>query len=186
MPFPPPPEDEQSLDPPADPEGVARTICLRLLERRARSRAELAEALRKRGVPDGPAGRVLDRFAEVGLIDDDALAATLAMAQHREHGLARRAVAAKLRRRGLDDQTVASALEPIDRTSERAAAQRLVARKARSLAGLPPQVQVRRLVGLLGRRGYPPGLAFEVARAAVGGGDQVDAVGADELLGDEH
>src|SRR6266498_4918200 len=45
-----PPEDEQ--DAPGDPESVARAICLRLLTQRARSRAELAEALRRRGVPD--------------------------------------------------------------------------------------------------------------------------------------
>ena len=53
-------------------------ICLRLLDQRARSRAELADALRRRGVPDDAATRVLDRFVEVGLIDDAALAAGFA------------------------------------------------------------------------------------------------------------
>src|SRR5690242_9098299 len=109
-----PPGDEAALGPPSpatpslaggpplgDPESVARTICLRLLDRRARSRAELATALRKRGVPDDAATAVLDRFAVVGLIDDAALADTLAAAQHRGRGLAGRAVAVKLRQRGI-------------------------------------------------------------------------------------
>jgi regulatory protein len=164
-----PPEDEQALGPPGDPETVARTICLRLLDQRARTRAELADALRRKGVPDEPAAAVLDRFAEVGLIDDEALAGTFALAQHRERGLARRAVAVKLRRRGLDEQVVAAALDPIDRDSEYAAARTLVAKKLRSLSGLDPQAQARRLVGLLGRRGYPAGLAHEVVREALAG-----------------
>ncbi|MEO8889125.1 MAG: regulatory protein RecX [Jatrophihabitantaceae bacterium] len=162
-----PPDDEVTLGPPGDPESVARTICLRLLDRRARTRAELADELRRKGVPDGAAGLVLDRFTDVGLIDDDALAASYALAQHRERGLAGRAVAAKLRRRGVDEQTVASALEPIDRGSEYAAAEALVRNKLRSLGGLDSLVQARRLTGLLGRRGYSPGLAHELVRAVL-------------------
>jgi regulatory protein len=148
---------------------VARAICLRLLTQRARSRAELADALARRGVPDEAATAVLDRFTEVGLIDDAALAQSLAGAQHRERGLARRAVAAKLRQRGLDDEAVGAALSGIDRDSERSRAEELVARRRRALTGLPPEVQARRLVGLLARKGYPPGLAHEVVRAELGG-----------------
>jgi regulatory protein len=175
----PPPDDAAAHDRPGDPESVARVICLRQLDRRARTRAELAETLRKRGVPDGVAGKVLDRFTEVGLIDDAALAETAASALHRERGLAGRAVAAKLRQRGVDEQTVAAAIEPIDRDSEYAAARALVGKKLRSLDGLEPAVRVRRLVGLLARRGYPPGLSYEVAREAAA----PDAFDADDMAG---
>ncbi len=135
-----------------------------MLDQRARSRVELASALVKRGVPDDAAGRVLDRFAEVGLIDDTALASTLAGAVHRERGLARRAVAAKLRQRGLDDEVVAEALTGIDSDDERRRGHELVARRRRALSGLPIPVQTRRLVGLLARKGYPSGMAFEIVR----------------------
>jgi regulatory protein len=158
-----PGDPEQSL---GDPESVARAICLRLLTQRARSRAELATALAKRGVPDDAANRVLDRFVEVGLIDDAALAAGLAQAQHRERGLARRAVAAKLRQRGLEAE-VDDALTGIDGDDERARARELVAKRCRSLTGLPPDVQARRLVGLLARKGYSSGLAYDVVREAL-------------------
>jgi regulatory protein len=158
---PPPGEPDE---PPGDPESVARAICLRLLTQRARSRGELAEALATRGVPDEAATAVLDRFTEVGLIDDAALAESLAGAQHRERGLARRAVAAKLRQRGLDDEVVGAALRQIDPDSERARARDLVARRQRALAGLPPDIQARRLVGLLARKGYGSAMAYEVVR----------------------
>jgi regulatory protein len=155
-----PGDPEQEL---GDPESVARAICLRLLTQRARSRAELAAALRKRGVPDDAAARVLDRYAEVGLIDDTALALGVAGAQHHERGLARRAVAAKLRQRGLAGE-VDTALATIDADSERDRARELVARRQRALAGLPPDVQARRLVGLLARKGYASGLAYAIVR----------------------
>ena len=158
--------DEQ--DAPGDPESVARAICLQQLTQRARSRAELATVLRRRGVPDEAARVVLDRFVEVGLIDDESLAQSLALAQHTERGLSGRAVAVKLRQRGLPDQAVESALELIDSDSEREAARRLVARKLPSLRGLPALTQTRRLVGLLARRGYSPSMAMAVVREALG------------------
>jgi regulatory protein len=157
-----PGDPEQPL---GDPVASARIICLRLLDRRARSRSELADALRKRGIPDDAAAAVLDRFADVGLLDDAALAASMAAAQHRERGLARRAVAARLRRRGLDDEVVAAAVATIDADDERARARELVRRRRRQLAGVPPEAQLRRLAGLLARKGYPAGLAYEVVRA---------------------
>jgi regulatory protein len=168
-----PPDGE--LDPPGDPESVARVICLRQLDQRARTRAELAATLRRRGVPDDAAGVVLDRLTDVGLIDDGELAAGYALAQHRERGLAGRAVAMKLRQRGIDEPTVQAAVGQIDAESEAEAARALVARKLRSLRSLDPPAQARRLVGLLARRGYPPGLAHQVVRTALAGSGLPDA-----------
>lgn len=163
------PEDDAEAGAPGDPETVARMICLRQLERRARTRAELADLLCARGVPDDAARRVLDRFTEVGLIDDAALADGYALAQHHERGLAGRAVALKLRRRGIDEDTVRAAVDQIDRDSELGAARALVQRRVRSLRGLDPQVQARRLVGLLARKGYSPSIAHQVARESLAG-----------------
>ena len=158
----------EALGPPGDPETAARTICLRLLDRRARSAVRAgAGALARRGIPDDAATRVLDRFAEVGLVDDAALADGMALAQHRERGLAGRAVAVKLRQRGLAEPDVQAAVAQIDADSERAAAQRLVERKLRSMRGLEPAVAARRLVGLLARKGYPSGVAYDVVRRAL-------------------
>lgn len=168
--------------PPGDPEDVARKVCLRMLERRARSRAELAGALAKKGVPDEAATRVLDRFVEVGLLDDATLAHAIAGSQHRERGLARRAVAMKLRQRGFDDEVVGEALTEIDGDDERRRAAELVARRHRSLAGLPIEVRTRRLVGLLGRKGYPPALAWEIVRAELSGDGVDDAAPDSDVL----
>jgi regulatory protein len=164
-----PPEDVLEL--PGDPESVARTICLRALTQRARTRAELAGLLSRRGVPAEAAAHVLDRFTEVGLIDDAALAENFAAGAHLERGLSRRAVAAKLRGRGVDEPVVQAAVDQIDADSEYAAARAIAVRRLRSLDGLEPQVQARRVASALGRRGYPPALAFRVVKDVI---DELD------------
>jgi regulatory protein len=169
-PAPPPDED----DGPSDPESVARAICLQALTQRARTRAELESRLRKRGVPDNAAHAVLTRLTEVGLIDDAVLADGFAQAAHLERGLSARAVAIKLRQRGVAESDVQAAVSRIDSVSERGAALALAERKLHSLAGLDPQVQLRRLVNLLARRGYSPGLAYSITREVL----------ADDRLGD--
>jgi regulatory protein len=155
---------EDVLDEPGDPESVARTICLQALTQRARTRAELAALLIRRGVPSAAARTVLDRFVEVGLIDDSALAESFAAAAHGERGLSRRAVAAKLRQRGIDESDIEAATAQIDASSEYAAARALAEKRRRSLSGLDRAVQARRLVALLARRGYGPSLAYRVTR----------------------
>ena len=151
-------------DAPENPDEVARQILLRRLTDQPRSRTELAQALAKRHVPEEVATRVLDRFTEVGLIDDAAFAKAWVASRQRGRGLARRALAAELHRKGIDRETAGQALETIDPDDEAEAARRLVRRKLPSLARQERAVAQRRLVGLLARRGYAAGLAVAVVR----------------------
>ena len=158
---------EPSEVPDADPESVARRILLDQLTGQARSRQELAEKLAKRLVPDEIAERLLDRFEEVGLIDDAAFARLWVESRQSGKGLARRALAQELRRKGVDDDIAREALDELEPEQEREAARRLVRRKLPSMSRLDEPVKVRRLVGMLARKGYSPGLAFDVVRAAL-------------------
>ncbi len=143
---------------------MARAIALRLLTSAPRSRAQLAEAMARREVPDDVASAVLDRFTDVGLVDDEEYARMLVRARHDDRGLARRALGEELRRKGISAEVAAEALSGLDPESERATAQRLVARKLASTRGLDTQVRVRRTLAALGRKGYPPGIVMEVVR----------------------
>ena len=151
----------------ADPGVRARAICLRLLTGSAKTRGQLAEALRKRDIPDEVAEEVLSRYQEVGLIDDAAFAEAWVESRHRGRGLARRALATELRSRGVDQAVVAEAVAQLDPEQEAATARGLVERKLRSTSGLDRQVRLRRLAGMLARRGYSEGLALRVVRAAL-------------------
>lgn len=150
-----------------DPESVARTIGLRMLEAQPRTRAELATAMAKRGVPADVASAVLDRFVEVGLIDDAAFAQAWVESRHRGRGLARNALASELRRKGVDSEIANEALEAVSADDEAVAAEALVRRRLRSMTGLPADVQLRRLAGMLGRKGFGGPLSYAVARRVV-------------------
>lgn len=162
--------------PDADPESVARSIVLRKLSAAPKSRAQLAGDLAARAVPDDVAERVLDRFTEVGLIDDEAFADAWVRSRHATRGLSRRALAHELRKKGVDDVTVTAAVETIDADAEREAAAELVARRAPALRGLARDARIRRLVALLARKGYSGGLVMSVVRDAVDAVDAVDSV----------
>lgn len=158
----------------ADPEGVGRTILLDTLTGQARTRKELADKLAKREVPDDVASELLDRFTEVGLIDDGAFAQQWVESRHRSRGLAPRALAQELRRKGVGDEETKAALEQIDEADQRMAARALVDKKMRSMRGLDPQVATRRLAGMLARKGYGAGLAFSVVREALAECEDLD------------
>ena len=173
----PPSTGAGALDPEPDQESVARAIALRLLTSSARSRSQLAEAMARKDVPDDVAQRVLDRFTEVGLIDDAEYARMVVRTRHAERGLSRRAIAVELRRRGIDDELAGAALEQVDSDDEETAARQLVRRKLRSTAGLDAQTRARRTFAALGRKGYPPGLVARLVR------EELDAVGAADGAG---
>lgn len=147
---------------------MARTILLDALAGQARSRRELRDRLAKKGVPDELAERLLDRFTEVGLVDDEAFARSWVESRQRSRGLARRALAQELRRKGVDDETARTALDDLDPDREQQAARALVRKRLRSLRGLDQATATRRLAGLLARKGYPPALAYAVVRDELG------------------
>ncbi|HXH78817.1 regulatory protein RecX [Nocardioides sp.] len=160
----PAPPDVESQGPPADPESVARKILLDALTGQARSRKELADKLAKKDVPAELAERLLDRFEEVGLIDDEAFARAWIASRQPGKGLARRALAQELRRKGIVDDVAREALDEIDPGDEEAAARILVRKKLRSLAGVDQHKATRRLVGLLARKGYGGAMAFAIVK----------------------
>ena len=160
----PPPVDPAALGPEADHEAVARKILLDQLTGRARSRSELATKLAGKGVPDEVATRLLDRFEDVGLVDDEAFARSWVESRQAGKGLARRALAQELRRKGVDDEVAREVLEDVDPEDEVETARTLVRRKLGSTARLERDAAVRRLAGMLARKGYPPGVAFRVVR----------------------
>ena len=150
-----------------DPEAVAREICLRMLAVAPKTRAQLAGALRRRGVPEDAAEEVLGRFAEVGLIDDAMFANAWVESRHYGRGLSGRALAAELRTRGVPADDIKAAVGGLDPEQEIATARSLVARRLAATRGQPASARVRRLIGVLARKGYSQALAYRLAREAL-------------------
>ena len=115
-------------------------------------------------MPADVAEDVIQRYREVGLLDDAGLARMIARSRHSERGQARRAIAQELRRKGFSPDDIASALAEVSEDDERDAAEALAAKRWRALAREPRDVRARRIVAFLGRKGYPPGVAFDLVR----------------------
>lgn len=152
--------------PEADPYSVARAIVLRQLTSSAKSRKQLADKLAERDVPEEVAEAVLDRFEEVQLIDDAEFARMWVRSRSQTRSLARSAIRRELSEKGIDPELAEDALEQISSDDEVEAARALVERKL-SRAAVPQDPkerdkQVRRLVSMLARKGYSPGLGFSV------------------------
>jgi regulatory protein len=150
-------------------EEQARALCLRLLTARARTRAELAGQLAKRGYPDDVTTLVLDRLTEVGLVNDADFAEQWVGSRRRHAGKGKRALAAELRTKGVEGDVIATALGGIDAAAERDRAVDLVRNRLRreNLDGDQAKV-ARRLVAMLARRGYNQTMAFDVVGTEMG------------------
>jgi regulatory protein len=152
----------------ADPEAVARAIVLRKLSAAPRTRQQLALELKKRGVAEEVSERVLDRYVEFGYIDDSTFAQEWVRARHDARGSSRWLLQRELRERGVSQGDQDAALAQISPEDEWRRARELAERKLRSLSRFDRQTQMRRLQGLLARRGYPPGVCMGVVREIFG------------------
>jgi regulatory protein len=161
------PDQPDPRDRAADPEAVARQICLQMLTAAPRTRAQLASTLARRGVPQDAADALLDRFTDVKLIDDAMFARAWVDSRHHGRGLSRRVLAAELRQRGVAAPEIQSAVGRLDPEQEYATARALVDRRLAATRGLPAPARIRRLTGLLARKGYPAELCYRVVRAAL-------------------
>jgi len=164
-----------------DPEARARQICLRLLTAAPRTRAQLAQAMRRGGVPAEAAEAILVRFADAGLIDDAAFARAWVESRHHSRGLSRRSLSAELKRNGVQNEEIREAVDTLDPEQEIATARRLVERKMASTRGRPPETRARQAAGMLARKGYPPGLAFRLIREVMQNEGAEAAIDLDEL-----
>ena len=152
----------QSSSPRSDPAGVARAIVLRQLSQAPRTRSQLLATLLRRGCDPQVASAVLDRFTEVGLIDDAAYAELYVRSKQASRSLAKPALRRELRTKGVDTQTAADVLDAVSDADEEERARALVRSRIARLHGLDRCVQVRRLAALLARKGYPSALAARV------------------------
>jgi len=144
-------------------EEQARALCLRLLTTRSRTRAELSGQLARRGYPDDLRDRVLDRLAAVGLVDDTDFAEQWVRSRRANAEKSKRALAAELHTKGVDNDVITAVLDGIKPAAERDRAEQLVRARLRRETLDDDGARVsRRLVAMLARRGYSPTMAYDV------------------------
>ncbi len=132
----------------------ARERALRLLEYRARSRAELARRLRLAGFAEDIIEEVLVRLSEMGLVDDARFSQSWVESRSAGRSIGKTRIKWELRQKGIDADLVEEALSEIDEETE----YKLAARAARAKwdKDRSPDVSVkrRRLASYLQRQGF--------------------------------
>ena len=146
---------------------AAKQVLLRRLSHAPRTRKELAKDLKDKDISDEVANVALDRFEEVGLINDQALASNYVSSQHERKGLGKNALRQQLRAKGVSDDVALEAISQISDDQEFQAAFALACKKIRSLQRDDAKTQLRKIVGVLARKGYPSNLAFRVAKEVI-------------------
>ncbi|HZK31706.1 MAG TPA: recombination regulator RecX [Corynebacterium sp.] len=149
-----------------------RTRALKLLDQRARSRQELRDRLLAVEFEAGTIEAVLDDLQRAGLIDDAAFAREWVRQRHARRGKSIRALDRELQEKGVAAAIRAEALLQIDRADEEVTARALAEKKARSLREVPADwkeynQELRRVLGVLARRGFDGGLSMSIAREAL-------------------
>lgn len=156
---------------------IVHERALRLLDSRARSREELRQCLLTPSAKDPephPAlvEEVLEGLERTGLVNDAVFASEWVRQRAEQRGKSRRALDLELRRKGVDAETREDALSQVDDEREQEVARTFARKKAATIKHLPADRRekdgaLRRVVGVLARRGYPEGMSFVLARQAV-------------------
>lgn len=145
---------------------VAATALVRSLARRGLSIAESRTRLRSDGLDDEQAASVIDEFIERGWLDDAVLAEQLVHSAMTRKNLGARATRQLLAKRQLSREAIDDAMAELpDDDAERAL--EFARSKARSLVRYDDETAIRRLMGMLARRGFGGSVAGNAARTAL-------------------
>ena len=160
----------------ADAEAVKapiRSRALRLLDSRARSRAELRGRLAEHGEwPAVALDEVLDDLTASKLLDDAHFAREWVRQRHAGRGKSRMVLDRELVEKGIPAHLREEALEQVSDADESAIARSLAEKKARTIKTVPADraardKDLRRVVGVLARRGFNQGLSMSIAIDAI-------------------
>ncbi len=141
---------------------------MRRLNTAPRTRGELAKYLLAKDFDLGLIENVLDRVASMGYIDDAKYAHEWVRSRQRSRGLAPSVLKRELIAKAIDLELIEVALEQLTSQGTHERAGELAAKKYRSLHSVEPSVAIRRIASQLQRKGYPPGLCFQIATETVG------------------
>jgi len=163
--------DRDSLDQPRSlspekQESRARNVLLHQLARSAKSTSQLRKILEQREIDSEIAEKVIERFTEVGLIDDAAYAETIVNSRRNYKGLAKSAIKRELNEKGVSQELVEEAISGITAEDDFESAKQLATRRFRQMAHLDKEVRTRRLAGYLQRKGYGSNSVFAAIKFA--------------------
>jgi len=137
---------------------ACKEAALKLLERTRRTRTDLQRRLKEKGFDAATVGEVLDRLAQVGLVDDVEFARAWLAGRWGRRPSGWRRLQQELRGKGVSQEDAERARDLLAERGgapdEVQAAAKLAAQGRKRYARLDPRVQQQRLYALLARHGF--------------------------------
>lgn len=156
----------------------ARQTATRSLNAAPRTRSQLESKLEEKDIPEDVIAAVLDRYEEVGLVNDLEFARGWIRSRAASKGIAAMALREELQRKGIATDVIEQALseclapekehsfgEDLARVKARAVVLRIGAENLQSRQ--EQDKALRKIVAAVARKGHSPGLAFSWARDAL-------------------
>lgn len=143
-----------------------RQSLLKILSRGAKSSGQIRTALLAKEYPAELVEQLIERFKEVNLIDDFAVAKDWVQSQQTRKPKAKSVMARTLREKGFGSDAIEAALADLDQDSELEACKKLAESRVRQLMKLEPEVRSRRLAGFLTRKGYSSSVVWASVKHA--------------------
>jgi regulatory protein len=140
----------------------AFNAALNFLSYRPRSRREIRDYFRRKGMDTDVVSAVEERLERLGLVDDLAFARFWVENRQAFRPRGTRALKVELRQKGVEGEIIDEALSGIE--DEEPAAYDAAMRKMRSYRALDDRDFFTRMVGFLQRRGFAYGVSSAVAR----------------------
>ncbi|MDO4928496.1 MAG: regulatory protein RecX [Corynebacterium sp.] len=151
-------------------QAYARAI--KLLNQRGRSTFEMEQRLRALDFSAGTIAQVIQRLTQDHYLDDADFASEWVRQRHSMRGKSRAVLDRELRDKGIAAELREAALSTIEPQDERDTALALARKRAKRIKEVPAtyqdyQKQLRSVVGVLARRGFPQSLSMELANQAL-------------------
>ncbi|UHA73868.1 regulatory protein RecX [Paenibacillus sp. 481] len=148
----------------ADELNKAYVQALKYLQRKPRTRGEMAKHLSQKEYEEGIVIEVLDRLQQQLLVDDQAYAHQWTEQRLTRHYKGRRWIQHELKQKGVHEQHIASALEAVEPDQEWESALHAARKKWRQTSG-EPFIRKQKTTAFLMRRGYPLDMARRAAHS---------------------
>lgn len=129
-----------------------------------RTEEQIRNFLKKKNIPNEIIEAIMLKLKSYHYADDERYA-TLYTESAKLSTKGKRLIAAKLKQKGIDDDTITTALEHYSEDDERSSAQEWIDRQYRSLSQYPPSLRKEKIMKQLIAKGYPHALIFDILQS---------------------
>jgi regulatory protein len=140
-------------------------VAIRYLGYRSRTRQEIERKLQEKKFEPDVIRRTLDKLEKIELINDEQFARSFARNRVEVRRQGRYRIGLELLRLGIDKGLIDTALSHVSNDDEMTAAESLLSSRLHQWQDLEPIARKRRAMSLLQRRGFSPGIVYQLLKA---------------------